>query len=331
MVAFAVPPGHHARRPRWPVLAMHLAHGQLRDAARCAPPARDHHRAVGVLVEPVHDARAAASPAPGRGAAAVHQRAGGIARAWCTTRAGRFVDDEYRRVLVQDVERDVLGHGVGLHVLDHRQRHRLAAAHRSRGRAGCVEHGRRRTLIHPPAADASTAVTARRTASKRRSGGVRGDGRRAARLRWQDRSCGNRSGTAPWPARAGCYYPRSVPTCPVHDPDRLGFALRCCLLAVLLSGRHRLQPDEGMFRTRTRTRACRSSSCTPRPRSLRGGNYDSDRSPACLVAQYPCSYTEQALMETAYAEFKSRQQRGRDLDHRPLLAHLSEPPQQRST
>ena len=79
---------------------------------------RDHD-ARGVLVEPVHDARALDAANAHQAVAAmeeqgVDQRAGRVARGRVHHHADRLVDDDQLVVLVEDVERDVLGVRLGI-------------------------------------------------------------------------------------------------------------------------------------------------------------------------------------------------------------------------
>ena len=77
-----------------------------------------HHQPGGVLVEPVHDARAPDAADPGQARAAmgdqrVDQRAGLVAGGGMHHEPPGLVDDDDVVVLVDDIERDILAGGLG--------------------------------------------------------------------------------------------------------------------------------------------------------------------------------------------------------------------------
>ena len=90
-----------------------------------------HHQPGGVLVEPVHDARAPTPPMPERLGAAmgdqrVDQRAGLVAGGGMHHQALRLVDDDDVVVLKDDIERDILALGLGGDGLRHVDCDRIA-------------------------------------------------------------------------------------------------------------------------------------------------------------------------------------------------------------
>ncbi len=119
---------HHHRQ----VLAVHVARGQLlHQRGLRLDGAGHHHHAAGVLVQAVHDARARQHrQARVAEQQRVDQGAGGVARPGVDHQADRLVDHINVFILVQDVQRDVLGLGVGLGVEHDMQAGHLAAADR---------------------------------------------------------------------------------------------------------------------------------------------------------------------------------------------------------
>ena len=75
---------------------------------------RRHHQPGGVLVEPMHDARAPDTADPGKAGAAmgdqrVDQRAGLVPGGGMHHEAPGLVDDDDVVILVDDIERDIFG------------------------------------------------------------------------------------------------------------------------------------------------------------------------------------------------------------------------------
>ena len=106
--------------------------GELRGQRLVRPVVlRHHHQPGGVLVEPVHDARAADAADPRQAGAAmgdqrIDQRAGLVAGAGMHDEALGLVDDNDVVILVDDIERDGFGPGFGGDRLRHIDCDRIA-------------------------------------------------------------------------------------------------------------------------------------------------------------------------------------------------------------
>ena len=99
-----------------------------------------HHQPCGVLVEPVHDARAldaadAGKAGPAMGDQGVDQGAGLVAGGRMHHQPPGLVDDDDVVVLMDDIERDILARGLGGDRLRHVDCDRIAGGlHDKRGR-----------------------------------------------------------------------------------------------------------------------------------------------------------------------------------------------------
>ena len=126
VVARARSPCTSARYSRWTVRAAKLPDQIGLRFGRLG----DHQQAARVLVEPVHDARARQRRQRRRVMQQrVEQRAVAIAAARMHDQSGRLVDDEQRRVLVDDRQRDRLRDECRVRRgCRGRDQHRLAAA-----------------------------------------------------------------------------------------------------------------------------------------------------------------------------------------------------------
>jgi hypothetical protein len=311
------------------VLAMHVARGELLDQRGVRRQrARDDHDARGVLVEAMHDAGARQR---GQRRVAmeqrIHQRAVGIAGARMHDQAGGLVEDEHRVVLVQDVERDVLGGGGGLDVQDHDQRDGLAAAHRIAPAHQLPSSRASPDLIHSERREReNSGNNSASTASKRRpaalSGTVAKRGSASGDVSLMGSSSGvlmRKSGSGAVPNvgpgrlwRAGIIRAsrpkRPSPGFPsmTHRSMTLRPLLLMLIALVLATSgcskfsklwkdenKNEGQPVEALYdKAHGYMREARWASATETFQRL--------------IAQYPYgAYTEQALMEMAYAEFKS--------------------------
>ncbi|MCW0424878.1 hypothetical protein NB713_002821 [Xanthomonas sacchari] len=170
-------PDHHRQ-----ILPVHVARGQLRHqrGVRLQGP-RHHHGAAGVLVQAVHDAGARQRRQPRIAVQqGIDQGAAGIAGARVHHQPGRLVQHDDLVVLVQHLQRDVLGQGVGLGVQHRVQAGDLAAAQRiARPRRGAVEQG---VAGFDPFGQARTRVFGEQFGQHRveaATGGVIGDARLA--------------------------------------------------------------------------------------------------------------------------------------------------------
>ena len=75
----------------------------------CTEITRYHHHTGRILIQPVHDARTRQLlQARIAGKQAVHQRSVPMTRRWMDHQASRFIDHENIRILMQDIEFDIL-------------------------------------------------------------------------------------------------------------------------------------------------------------------------------------------------------------------------------
>jgi hypothetical protein len=107
---------------------------------------RRHHQPGGILVEPVHDARAPDAADPRQAGAAmgdqrVDQRAGLMARGRMHDKPPRLVDDDDVVILVDDVERDSFALGLGIDRFRHVDCDRIAGGDMISGIANGVDGG----------------------------------------------------------------------------------------------------------------------------------------------------------------------------------------------
>src|SRR5690606_16596643 len=242
----------------------------------------------------------------------VDQGAIGIAGARVHHQARRLVEHQHVVVLVQDPQRDVLRHDGRLHLQARGQAHLLAAAHRlARAYLAAVEQ---RVPVADPGRQARARELGEQFGQHRvepAPGGGFGyaglaevDGVGAGlwhgRLRFRPR---NRA------AGADCYYPRFVPSLPPVPMSLRPIPFRRAILLLLVivlttSGCGRIK---GMFKDENENEGVPVEQLYDKGLSqMRNGNWAAAVvTYRRLLAQYPYGpYTEQALMETAFAYYK---------------------------